>query len=44
MLLFLTGGLQNPFALLFMAPVTISATTLSLRSTIALLLALASSM
>ncbi len=36
-LLFLTGGLQNPFALLFMAPVTISATTLSLRSTIALL-------
>lgn len=32
-LLFLTGGLQNPFALLFMAPVTISATTLSLRST-----------
>ena len=37
-LLFLTGGLQNPFALLFMAPVTISATTLSLRSTIALLL------
>jgi len=38
-LLFLTGGLQNPFALLFMAPVTISATTLSLRST-AMLLAL----
>lgn len=37
-LLFLTGGLQNPFVLLFMAPVTISATTLSLRSTIALLL------
>lgn len=37
-LLFLTGGLQNPFALLFMAPVTISATTLSLRSTIALLI------
>ncbi|WP_293548995.1 ActS/PrrB/RegB family redox-sensitive histidine kinase [Parvibaculum sp.] len=36
-LLFLTGGLQNPFALLFMAPVTISATTLSLRSTVALL-------
>ncbi|WP_421861522.1 ActS/PrrB/RegB family redox-sensitive histidine kinase [Parvibaculum sp.] len=32
-LLFLTGGLQNPFALLFMAPVTISATTLSLAST-----------
>ena len=37
-LLFLTGGLQNPFALLFMAPVTISATTLSLRSTGLLLL------
>lgn len=36
-LLFLTGGLENPFALLFMAPVTISATTLSLRSTILLL-------
>lgn len=36
-LLFLTGGLQNPFAILFMAPVTISATTLSLRSTILLL-------
>ncbi|MEP0707823.1 MAG: ActS/PrrB/RegB family redox-sensitive histidine kinase [Parvibaculum sp.] len=32
-LLFLTGGLENPFALLFMAPVTISATTLSLAST-----------
>ena len=32
-LLFLTGGLENPFALLFMAPVTISATTLSLPST-----------
>lgn len=36
-LLFLTGGLQNPFAILFMAPVTISATTLSLRSTVLLL-------
>jgi two-component system sensor histidine kinase RegB len=36
-LLFLTGGLQNPFALLFMAPVTISATTLSLTSTVLLL-------
>jgi two-component system sensor histidine kinase RegB len=33
-LLFLTGGLNNPFALLFIAPVTISATALSLRSTI----------
>lgn len=37
-LLYLTGGLENPFALLFMAPVTISATALSLRSTIVLLL------
>ncbi len=36
-LLYLTGGLENPFALLFMAPVTISATALSLRSTILLL-------
>ncbi|NWG47006.1 MAG: ActS/PrrB/RegB family redox-sensitive histidine kinase [Alphaproteobacteria bacterium] len=33
-LLMLTGGLQNPFALLFLAPATISATTLSLRSTL----------
>ena len=33
-LLFLTGGLNNPFALLILAPVTISATTLRLRSTI----------
>ncbi len=32
-LLFLTGGLQNPFALLFLVPVTISATNLRLRST-----------
>jgi two-component system, sensor histidine kinase RegB len=32
-LLFLTGGLNNPFALLIIAPVTISATTLELRST-----------
>lgn len=39
-LLYLTGGLENPFAVLFLVPVTISATTLSLRST-ALLLALA---
>lgn len=36
LLLFLTGGLNNPFALLFMAPVTISATSLSLRSTVVL--------
>jgi len=35
-LLFLTGGLQNPFALLILAPVTISATTLSSRTTIIL--------
>ncbi len=32
-LLFLTGGLHNPFALLILAPVTISATALTLRST-----------
>jgi hypothetical protein len=42
-LLFLTGGIQNPFAILVLAPVTISSTTLSLRSTISLgLLTLAS--
>ncbi|MDF0602336.1 ActS/PrrB/RegB family redox-sensitive histidine kinase [Psychromarinibacter sp. C21-152] len=35
-LLFLTGGLHNPFALLILAPVTISATALSLRATILL--------
>ncbi len=35
-LLYLTGGLENPFAFLFLVPVTISATTLSLRATIAL--------
>ncbi len=35
-LLYLTGGLQNPFALLILAPVTISATTLSSRTTILL--------
>ncbi|MEM9708378.1 MAG: ActS/PrrB/RegB family redox-sensitive histidine kinase [Pseudomonadota bacterium] len=35
-LLYLTGGLQNPFALLILAPVTISATTLSSRTTIIL--------
>lgn len=32
-LLFLTGGLANPFALLMLAPVTISASVLSLRAT-----------
>eukprot|EP00439_Symbiodinium_sp_Y106_P088235 s1_g771.t1 len=39
-LLYLTGGLGNPFTLLFMVPVTISATTLSPKST-GLLLSLA---
>ncbi|MGC1494922.1 MAG: ActS/PrrB/RegB family redox-sensitive histidine kinase [Sulfitobacter sp.] len=33
-LLYLTGGLHNPFALLLLGPVTISATALSLRSTL----------
>ena len=33
-LLYLTGGLHNPFAILVIAPVTVSATALSLRSTI----------
>lgn len=35
-LLFLTGGLNNPFALLILAPVTISATALTMSSTISL--------
>src|SRR3982074_1415950 len=35
-LLFFTGGLQNPFSFLFLAPVLISATALPLRVTIAL--------
>lgn len=35
-LLFLTGGLHNPFALLLLGPVTITASALSLRSTIVL--------
>lgn len=35
-LLFLTGGLNNPFAILILAPVTVSATTLSYRSTMGL--------
>ena len=35
-LLFLTGGLHNPFSLLLLGPVTISATALSLRSTVVL--------
>lgn len=38
-LLYLTGGLNNPFALLLLGPVTISATALSLRSTIVLCVA-----
>src|SRR5579871_5270576 len=35
-LLYLTGGLQNPFALLILTPITVSATILSLRSTMVL--------
>src|SRR4051812_20729803 len=35
-LLFLTGGLQNPFAMLFLAPVLISATALAPERTLAL--------
>lgn len=35
-LLFLTGGLTNPFAILVLAPVTISASALRLRSTVVL--------
>jgi two-component system, sensor histidine kinase RegB len=35
-LLFLTGGLQNPFSILMLAPVTVSATILSRRSVIGL--------
>lgn len=35
-LLYLTGGLNNPFALLVLAPVTISAAVLKLRSTLML--------
>jgi two-component system sensor histidine kinase RegB len=33
-LLFLTGGLSNPFALLILAPVTVCASTLRLRATV----------
>lgn len=33
-LLFLTGGINNPFALLIIAPVTIAATALTLRSAV----------
>src|SRR4030095_14384357 len=35
-LLFLTGGLQNPFSFLFLAPVLISAAVLPIRLTIGL--------
>ncbi|MBL9051293.1 MAG: ActS/PrrB/RegB family redox-sensitive histidine kinase [Tabrizicola sp.] len=35
-LIFVTGGLTNPFAILVLAPVTISASVLRLRSTVAL--------
>jgi len=35
-LLSLTGGLENPFSLLLLAPVSVSATTLPQRSTVAL--------
>ncbi len=35
-MLYLTGGLANPFALLFLVPATISATILSLGSTVSL--------
>jgi len=44
-LLFLTGGLQNPFAVLFLAPVTISAVSLPWKRTfvlVGLMVALAS--
>ena len=34
LLLFLTGGLNNPFAMLILAPVTIAATVLHLRNTV----------
>jgi len=35
-LLFLTGGIDNPFTVLILVPVTVSATILSLRSTVVL--------
>ncbi|MDO6481700.1 ActS/PrrB/RegB family redox-sensitive histidine kinase [Shimia thalassica] len=35
-LLFLTGGLHNPFSVLLVGPITISASVLSVRSTVAL--------
>jgi two-component system sensor histidine kinase RegB len=36
LLLYLTGGLQNPFAFLFLVPVTVSATSLPLKWTLLL--------
>ncbi len=36
LLLYFTGGLENPFAFLFLVPVTVSATSLTLRWTLAL--------
>ena len=42
-LLYLTGGLGNPFALLIMAPVTIGASVLTLRATVLLAAAAARS-
>ncbi|PZQ11335.1 MAG: two-component sensor histidine kinase [Ancylobacter novellus] len=42
-LLYLTGGLENPFAVLFLAPVLISATALPPRTTAALAVAVAAS-
>ena len=36
LLLYLTGGLQNPFSILFLAPITVAATILSRRPVIAL--------
>ena len=36
LLLFLTGGMNNPFGLLLIAPVTIAATTLTLRAVLIL--------
>jgi two-component system sensor histidine kinase RegB len=36
MLLYLTGGLENPFSILILAPVTVAATILSLGPTLAL--------
>jgi len=37
-LIYLTGGLANPFAIMFLAPITVSATILSQRETAALVM------